>query len=78
MNEATKYCYFFFNCSYFPKFGVYEYFHSNKLMNSDGDSAEHAYFIDQNVQYYYQTTTGDGQMVMVGGQFKVIKMFCLN
>jgi len=37
-------------------------------MNLDGDSVEHAYFIDQNVQYYYQTTTGDGQMVMVGGK----------
>ncbi|XP_027842149.1 transcriptional repressor CTCFL-like isoform X1 [Aphis gossypii] len=36
-------------------------------VQTDGDSVEHAYFIDQNVQYYYQTTTGDGQMVMVGG-----------
>jgi len=41
-------------------------------MNLDGDPVEHAYFIDQNVQYYYQTTTGDGQMVMVGGKFELI------
>lgn len=42
-------------------------------MTLDGDSVEHAYFIDQNVQYYYQTTTGDGQMVMVGGNIEFIK-----
>lgn len=39
-----------------------------KLLYEDGNPVEHAYFIDQNVQYYYQTTTGDGQMVMVGGK----------
>lgn len=39
-------------------------------MNLDGESVEHAYFIDQNVQFYYQTTTGDGQMVMVGGELR--------
>lgn len=39
------------------------------IYNLDGDSVEHAYFLDQNVQYYYQTTTGDGQMVMVGGEY---------
>ncbi|VVC33795.1 Zinc finger C2H2-type,Zinc finger, RING/FYVE/PHD-type [Cinara cedri] len=36
-------------------------------VTTDVDSVEHAYYIDQNVQYYYQTTTNDGQMVMVGG-----------
>lgn len=40
----------------------------NIFINLDGETVEHAYFIDQNVQYYYQTTTGDGQMVMVGGK----------
>jgi len=25
----------------------------------------------QNDQYYYQATTGDGQMVMVGGKLKL-------
>ncbi|XP_050519908.1 transcriptional repressor CTCFL-like isoform X1 [Daktulosphaira vitifoliae] len=38
-----------------------------QVTGADSESVEHAYFIDQNVQYYYQTTTGDGQMVMVGG-----------
>jgi len=45
--------------------------YNNNSYKLDGDSVEHAYFIDQNVQYYYQTTTGDGQMVMVGGKFRI-------
>lgn len=43
-------------------------------MNLDGEPVEHSYYLDQNVQYYYQTTTGDGQMVMVGGKSK-LKLF---
>jgi len=37
-------------------------------MNLDGNSVD---LIDQNEQYYYETTTGDGQMVMVGGKLKL-------
>lgn len=63
-NEVThvqtgKYFYFIF---------YYVFYIKIKIIILDGDPVEHAYFIDQNVQYYYQTTTGDGQMVMVGGK----------
>ncbi|XP_060857315.1 transcriptional repressor CTCFL-like [Metopolophium dirhodum] len=36
-------------------------------VQTDGNSVDPAHLIDQNDQYYYQATTGDGQMVMVGG-----------
>lgn len=62
-NEVTQ-----VTAGMYEVFTVLFIFNLIKIMTSDGDSVEHAYFIDQNVQYYYQTTTGDGQMVMVGGE----------
>jgi len=44
-------------------------------MNLDGNSVDPAFLMDQNDQYYYETTKKDGQIVMVGGKlkFKLLK-----
>jgi len=44
-------------------------YYNKKKANLDVNS-ESAYLIDQNVQYYYQTTTKDGQLIMIGGKLK--------
>jgi len=41
------------------------------MVNLDVNSVDPAYLMDQNVQYYYQTTTRDGQMIMIGGKLKL-------
>lgn len=42
-------------------------------MNTDGNSEENAYFIDQNSQYYYQVIIEGGQTVLV--RSKLLKSY---
>lgn len=39
-------------------------------MNLDENSVDPANLVDQNDQFYFQTSTGDGQLVLVGGMLK--------